>query len=140
MANDMEKNCEGNETVYYTVILASGVIIFLWWWGRKSELKRTLDKAVNTDPQPCKTGAEDIQNVEISENVYFNKSKDDSEKLWSNTNLNGNWKAVWVGDEELSAFSNRHRTELSLNLSTGEVIRKYEILRQRNTTHVIATL
>ena len=130
----MEKNCEGNGTFFMqTLVTTGGVLILLWWWTRKNpEKQETRDKAVNTDLQVCDLKYREVLESKTENGVLkFDKLKDD---------LNCNWKAVWVGDNKKeNIFSNRHRTELTLNLDTGEVIRKHEILRHR-ATHVIATL
>ena len=148
----MEQRCDGGKTsfVMETIIIGGVILFLLWWWKRSQNVKVTFDKAVNTEGS-----SEMFQNAPVCHNPEATQTTNtkkhdetskvdkyslaDNEKL-STANFNFNWKAVWVGDEKMvDVFSNRHRSELCLDLDTGHVTRKYEVIRHRNT-HVIAAL
>ena len=136
----MQENCDdgrGVAAMVEALLTGGGIIFLLWWWSRRrvdnSIVK--IDKAVNTDLE----GEIKFYKDRISQSDIRNKEKKDNEdngSVWEASSCN--WKAIWVG-EDGDMVMKRHRSELTLDLGTGKVSRKHQVMRQKNT-HVIAAL
>ena len=153
-----ERNCHELLTIFAKTVdamfLGVCAVIFLWFLNRKkgnnsfSALK--FKKVQSTERKEIEFGEQ--TNIWSKSSRSENKleclrphlkperPKIETLSQFTQTDFDIKWKAVWVGDDSLNdVIENHHRTELVIDLKTGEATRKEGVFRQQ-CTHIIAPL
>ena len=155
-----EKDCHELLTLFAkaidTMVVGICILALVWFYSRRQTATvlpvLKINKGVNTKRflqedkkyRPAKSlkFAEDVPATNLTGKTKNQaKALDTVDKTTQTGEENMIWRGIWVGDDTQadSPVTDKHRTEVFLDFSTGEVKRTEQVYRAQHT-HVIAPL